>query len=135
MDYRDFKWEFRRLRRSKSLRSNSKLPKEVFEFGWKIAQFKPQQWIVERILFWIFAYDKTHKWTKQDFLYEINDEAWAKARAKRKERKEARIEAAKAYHNKVRPFPKEKLTCWSECSGPPPELFELQKRLNENGSQ
>lgn len=120
----EYKHEFRRLRNSRNLRKNSRLPRDVFEFGWEIAKTKPQSWIVARILFWLYAYDRDHKWTERDFTYEINDRAYELAKAKRRERRGSKKECAIKKRNQVRPFPNMRQTHWDECAEPPKHLLD-----------
>lgn len=123
--------QIRRIYRSRDLRKAGKIPRDVYEFGWEIAKTKPEHWIVERVAFWMFAYDRHHKWCKQDFLYEVNDDAYSKAKVVKKERK---IKGSKYYKEKdrrVRP-PVIELTPWDQCS-PIPE--DLLKAFNEKYSQ
>lgn len=115
--------ELRRLKRVRRLKGNERLPKDVYNYGFELAKRNGQAWLHERVVFWIYAYDKTHKWTIKDWQYEINDAAWKKAKEKRKERREKRWKALVEKHNKPRPLP-EIETSWEDCSGPPLDLIK-----------
>ena len=127
MDRSDYISAFKILRKSKSLK-DVKIPEDVFEFGFEIAQLKPKSWIIERISFWVFAYNKRHKWTNRDFLYEINDKAYAKARAHRKETKAQAVEDDLQRFNQPKPK-QEPTTDWEDCSEAPQALKDLSEKL------
>lgn len=114
--------EIGRVVRDKRFRGNY-LPKEVYDYGWNIARLKPQKWIVDRVLFWLYAYDKNHTWTKKDFDYCVDKKAYDLARQERKRRKESSREYFLKKHNKPRPLPKIE-TSWDDVSGPPQDLLE-----------
>ena len=122
----EYKYEFMRLRRHRELRHNSKMPRDVFEFGWSVARNKPQSWLVNRMIFWMYAYDRKHIWVMQDFLYEVNDDAYEKAKEMRRRRKEGRRAYAIEKANRTSPPPAQSTT-WEECKG------GLQKALDRLG--
>ena len=128
MDRAEYISAFKTLRRSKNLK-DVKLPEDVFEFGWSLAQFKPKEWIQERISFWISAYTKEHKWVNRDFLYEINDQAHEQAKAHRKRSKAQ--EAENALQKLSEPIPTEEPTTdWEQCSEAPQALRDLSEKLS-----
>ena len=115
--------EIRKISRAKKFRGNNHLPKQVYDYGWNIARIKGQEWISERVLFWLYAYDRGHKWTTKDFDYNVNERAYEIAKAKRKERREKAQKYALEKHNKPRPLP-EIETSWEDCNGPPLDLIK-----------
>lgn len=123
-----FRFHLGKIKNHKELKK-TKMPIEIRKFGEELAKFKPEHWIIERVTFWMYAYDRSHKWTKKDWQYEINESAWEKAKEKRAERKEERREFAIKKANKPRPFVEDpNLTSWNEVSGKGPE-----KALKELG--
>lgn len=103
MDRKMYNRYISRIKHHKELK-HSKIPWEILDYGYSIAKFKAEHWIIERIHFWMYAYDRTHKWCKQDFHYEINDKAYEKAKEKRGERAKNKQKRAIKWHNKPRPF-------------------------------
>lgn len=130
MNNKMYTFHLGRIKAHKELKL-TKMPKSVREFGANIATTKAEYWIINRVTFWMFAYDRTHQWTNKDFLYEINEKAWEKAKEKRKERREAKRAYALKQHNKPRPYMEAAdLTSWEEVSGK-----GAQRALKELGFQ
>lgn len=123
MDREQYTNEIRKISRDKNFRG-FRLPQPLFEFGWEISKHKPYSWIQERVKFWLYAYDRSHVWTTSDFIYEVNEAAWEKAKAKRKERKEkANGPPLLATAGQI----PEPLSTWGECQG---SLERTLKKLN-----
>lgn len=114
MERDEYSGEIRKIGLDKNFRG-SRLPKPVFDFGWEIAKFKPKSWIQERVKFWLYAYDKSHTWTQKDFMFEITDQAWEKAKEKRRERRQKALERPPK-RTKVYDLPQGQ-NSWSECEG------------------
>lgn len=110
-----YRFHLGKIKNHKELK-HIRMPSNVRDFGYEIAKFKGEHWILQRVTFWMYAYDRSHKWTTKDFTYDITDEAYDKAKEKRKERAISRKEYATKKHNKPRPLPKVE-SGWEEVSG------------------
>ena len=120
MDAKLFRFHLGKIKKHKELK-HIPIPKSVRALGEEIAKFKPEHWIIERVSFWMYAYDRTHKWTNKDWQYEITKSAWEQATKKREERKEARRAYAIKKHNKQIYTDNSNLTSWDEVSGEGPQ--------------
>lgn len=120
MDLKLFRFHLGKIKKHRELK-HIQMPKSIREIGERLAPFKPEQWIIERTTFWMYAYDRKHKWTSKDWHYEINEAAWEKAKEKRKERAEERKQYAIKKDKQQRPPDYSNLTSWDEVSGQGPQ--------------
>lgn len=115
MERHEYLTEIKKIGLHKDFRG-VRLPESVFNFGWEIAKLKPTSWIVERVRFWLFAYDRQHKWVNQDFLFEVNELAYRKARQNKREKLKNRAKSQEI-HRPLLPPLKQNESSWADCSG------------------